>query len=93
MEPIDFIRSLLTLIDNAQAQKGPDYEEENTSDCGCGPNCGCRDCQDNYSNSPDEHITPVDTILSMGNDLNYPKHPADIRVSTVALYPNTAYKG
>lgn len=91
MEPIDFIRSLINLIDSTQ--KGPDYEEEKSEDCGCGPECGCHDCQTQYSNSPNAVLAPLDTVLSVGNDLNKPKHPADIRVSTVALYPNAAYKG
>lgn len=85
MRATEFIRGLLDLIDNLEdkEQQVTDYEDEVVD-----PE---HDTQ--YSNSPDEQVTPIDTLLSIGNDVNKPKHPADIRVSTVALYPNTAYKG
>lgn len=89
MRATEFIRQLLDLIDNVNDPnvEKKDYETETSDDC------GCDDCQEEYSNSPNEQYTSNDTIMSMGNDINKPKHPADIRVSTVALYPNTAYKG
>ena len=85
MRATEFIRGLLDLIDNLDSKENEvtDYEDEVVD-----PEQGTQ-----YSNSPDTQITPTDTILSIGNDVNKPKHPADIRVSTVALYPNTAYKG
>lgn len=88
MKATEIIRGLLDLIDNLETEKeeSVDYQEETPDNANDIP-------LSQYSNSPDEHVTPVDTILSMGNDLNKPKHPADIRVSTVALYPGTAYKG
>lgn len=87
MRATEFIRGLLDLIDNLDDKENTvnDYADEV-----CEPEFN-QDKQ--YSNTPDEHITPTDTILSIGNDVNKPKHPADIRVSTVALYPNTSYKG
>ncbi len=86
MRATEFIRGLLDLIDSVDQKENQvtDYEDEASPDLS-------QDKQ--YSNSPDEHITPTDTMLSIGNDVNKPKHPADIRVSTVALYPDTAYKG
>jgi hypothetical protein len=86
MRATEFIRGLLDLIDSVDQKENQvtDYEDEASPDL-------AQDKQ--YSNSPDEHITPTDTMLSIGNDVNKPKHPADIRVSTVALYPDTAYKG
>lgn len=97
MKATEFIRGLLDLIDSAQetGQSANDYEEENM-DQGCvNPDCDCPECRekDEYSNRPHEQYTSTDTIMSMGNDINKPKNPADIRVSTVALYPDTAYKG
>jgi hypothetical protein len=86
MRATEFIRGLLDLIDSVDQTQDQvnDYEDEVAQPEETGLQ---------YSNSPDEQITPTDTILSIGNDVNKPKHPADIRVSTVALYPNTAYKG
>jgi hypothetical protein len=86
MRATEFIRGLLDLIDSVDQKQDQvnDYEDEVVQPEETGLQ---------YSNSPDEQITPTDTILSIGNDVNKPKHPADIRVSTVALYPNTAYKG
>lgn len=97
MRATEFIRELLDLIDTVQSTEpgGKDYEEENMEQGCTNPSCDCPECRekDQYSNSPDERYTSNDTVMSLGNDLNYPKHPADIRVSTVALYPETAYKG
>lgn len=86
MRSIEFIRGLLDLIDDLEnkGNQATDYENE------------VSDTEDEtlqYSNTPDEQITPTNTILSIGNDVNKPKHPADIRVSSVALYPGAAYKG
>jgi len=96
MRATDFIRGMLDLIDNLQSQQttAADYEEENMEHgCGCGPDCDCPECieKDGFSNSPDEQITPASTILSMGNDINKPKHPSDLRADSFSLYPNTQY--
>lgn len=88
MRATEILRGLLDLIDNLE-----NVQDTDISDCGCGSDCDCPDCQSQLQNSPDTFVTPIDTILSMGNDLNKPKHPADLRVSTVALYPDTAFKG
>lgn len=85
MRATEILRGLLDLIDNLE-----NVEDTDVTDCGCESDC---DCQSQLQNSPDTFVTPIDTILSMGNDLNKPKHPADLRVSTVALYPDTAFKG
>lgn len=83
MKTTDFIRSLLDLIDSLESDHSEPFQDV-VPDVEKEPQ---------YSNSPDELTAPIDTILSVGNDLNKPKHPADIRVSTVALYPDAAYKG
>ena len=85
MKTTDFIRSILDLIDQ--------LEVDNDNPVDFKPEQECSDEKLQYSNSPDEEVTPMDTIFSIGDDLNKPKHPADIRVSTVALYPDAAYKG
>jgi hypothetical protein len=85
MKTTDFIRTILDLIDSMETntEHVVDYKPEQEYS----------DEKLQYSNSPDEEVTPMDTIFSIGDDLNKPKHPADIRVSTVALYPDAAYKG
>lgn len=87
MRATEFIRQLLDLIDSADTEEHQktDYEDESEKDD--------TEISSQYSNSPDATLASMDNILSIGNDVNKPKHPADIRVSTVALYPNTAYKG
>lgn len=87
MRATEFIRQLLDLIDSVDADTDPvsDYEEETTD--------SNPEQTNQYGNSPDPMLASSDAIMNTGNDINKPKHPADIRVSTVALYPNTAYKG
>ena len=93
MKATEIIRNLLDLIDSVDSAESNtninDYEDETS----CGPDCDCPKCQEKLSNSPDELYVDTDTMLSIGNDVHKPKHPADIRVSSVALYPDTAYKG
>lgn len=42
-----------------------------------------------YNNSPDPVIAGIDAVtVNAGGGLNGPKHPADIRADSVAMYPN-----
>jgi len=42
-----------------------------------------------YNNSPDPVVTGIDSVtVNAGGGLNGPKHPADIRADSVAMYPN-----
>lgn len=42
-----------------------------------------------YNNSPDPVIAGIDAVtVNAGGGLNGPKHPADIRADSVAIYPN-----
>ena len=86
MRATEFIRELLDLIDsvNDTQSSAPDYEDEVSDD-------NKESLQ--YSNTPDEKITPSKTIFSMGNDINKPKHPSDIRADSFSMYPNMQYKG
>lgn len=85
MRAIEFIRGILDLIDNLE-QKGEqpvtDYEDEVSEPM---------DQSDEYSNSPDELYVSSNTILSVGNDINKPKHPSDLRTDSFSLYPNAQY--
>lgn len=92
MKATEIIRNLLDLIDSVETGESDtssvDYEEETPS---CGGDCGCAKCQSELSNSPDELYVDTDTILSIGNDLNKPKHPSDLRADSFSLYPNMSY--
>lgn len=81
MRATEFIRELLDLIDsvNDTQSSAPDYENEVSND-------NPETLQ--YSNTPDEQVTPIKTILSLGNDVNKPKNPADIRADSFSMYPN-----
>lgn len=44
------------------------------------------------ANAPAEKYAGVDAVTTLaGGGVNGPKHPADIRSSTVAMYPGTVY--
>lgn len=87
MRATDFIRSLLDVIDNIETKNSsPDYEDEvtDTDEVVVDPAAG-------YSNSPDETYASTDVVLSVGNDINKPKHPSDLRADSISLYPNMQY--
>lgn len=45
-----------------------------------------------YSTMPNERIASIDAVTTnAGGGLNGPKHPADIRTDSQAMYPNTSY--
>ena len=90
MRAVEFIRGLLDLIEKIEVEQKPmnDYEDEG---CGCGPGCDCPECIEQYSNSPDELYVGNRTILSVGNDINKPKHPSDLRADSFSMYPNMQY--
>jgi hypothetical protein len=86
MRATEFIRGLLDLIDSVDTKQtqANDYEDENV----------CPDDQDTqYSNTPDERVTSSKVIFSIGDDINKPKHPSDIRSDSLSMYPNMQYKG
>lgn len=89
MRATEFIRGLLDLIDQVdgqeEVQQPVDYEEEVII---IQPEV---EYDTQYSNSPDELVTPIDTILSVGNDINKPKHPSDLRADSFSMYPNMQY--
>lgn len=83
MRATEFIRNLLDLIDSVDEKpQSADYEQETTEP----------ESEDTaYSNSPDEQYTDEKVIFSIGNDLNKPKHPSDLRTDTFSMYPNMQY--
>lgn len=45
-----------------------------------------------WANTPNEKITDIDSVtVDAGGGVNGPKHPADIRGSTQAMYPGTVF--
>jgi hypothetical protein len=47
-----------------------------------------------YDNSPAEVVASIDSVTKdAGGGWNGPKHPADIRADSVAMYPNFLAKG
>ena len=79
MRATEFIRSLLDLIDSVDNKQVTDYEEEVVIDS---PE------EKQYSNTPDERITPAKTVFSIGDDVHKPKNPADIRADSFSMYPD-----
>jgi len=86
MRATEFIRGLLDLIDSVDSpeETSSDYVDEV-------PEIDV-DIDTQYSNSPDEMYADEDTIFSIGNDINKPKHPSDLRTDSFSLYPNMQYK-
>lgn len=87
MKATEFIRGLLDLIDQAQDETVSDPVQDYADEVVIIDPIE----DEGLSNSPDTLIVPTDTILSMGNDLNKPKHPSDLRADSFSLYPNTQY--
>lgn len=88
MRATEFIRGLLDLIDNLEAGEQSTSQDDYVDEV---PEIDV-EIDTQYSNSPDEQTTPIDTILSIGNDINKPKHPSDLRSDSFSLYPNMQYK-
>jgi hypothetical protein len=86
MRSTDFIRNILDIIDgidNQQTTQTVDYEEETPT---------CADIETTqFANSPDENYTDEKVIFSIGNDINKPKHPSDLRADSISMYPNMQY--
>ena len=88
MRATEFIRGLLDLIDQAQDESDNtsqhDYELE-------APDCQELEEPTQLANSPDTLTVPTEVILAVGNDLNKPKHPSDLRTDSFSMYPNMQY--
>lgn len=87
MRATEFIRGLLDLIDSVDGQENTqvtDYEDENA------PESDIQGAE--LANTPDEMYVDHEVILSIGNDINKPKHPSDLRANSVSMYPNMQYK-
>jgi hypothetical protein len=87
MRATEFIRNILDLIDNIDGEKEQvkDFEDEV---------CEPQSEEDTQSaNSPDTLYADIKKVtVDAGGGVNGPKNPADLRVSTMPLYPNLQYK-
>ena len=92
MDPVELIKKILKVIQQdkiADKEQSPGYTDANRF-----RQIDDLDKKSNtqYSNSPDEKYADVDAVTTKaGGGINYAKHPADIRASTVGMYPE--FKG
>ena len=98
MDYVELIKRLLQVItDFEQEQKDPNDVTDREQSNGLNDANRFQQIADvnhstetEYSNSPDERYSTVDKVTTLaGGGINYPKHPADIRANTVAMYPET----
>jgi hypothetical protein len=91
MRATEILRNLLDLIDNldGQDENKSYFADEVSSDCGCGDDCDCPDCQSKLANSPDTLVASVNMVTKdAGGGVNGPKHPSDLRADSFSMYPN-----
>lgn len=83
MRATDIIRQILDIIDN--------IEKETDSDEVLDVSVVVPE-ELPFSNTPDELYADVKKVtVDAGGGVNGPKHPADIRANSVAMYPNLSY--
>lgn len=46
-----------------------------------------------YSNSPNEVVQPVASVIPSGTDFHHSKNPADIKSNSISMYPGWLAKG
>lgn len=102
MKVQDIIRSVLDIIDQAEAKETPTMTVDLVTTAQEGDDELRRIQQvvdlltgnerSELANSPDERYADIDAVTKdAGGGVNGPKHPADIRSSTQAMYPGTVY--
>jgi hypothetical protein len=87
MRATDFIRDLLDIIDRIDCQLTDDVIDVEVD--------VVQDVEElPFSNTPDEMYADIGKVtVDAGGGVNGPKHPADIRADSVAMYPHLAYRG
>ena len=91
MKITDIIRSVLDIVDGAQAPAEPVVAVEITAE----PETDVMDMQrlagiladPEYANEPNEVIAPVAAAFPAGDDVHHSKNPADIRTDAPSMYP------
>ena len=99
MRATEIIRNILDIIDDIETKEpaGPSAEVTITAQ-GDDVNrfkqiVDLADSEpEGFANQPDERIAGIDAVTTAaGGGMNGPKHPADIRGSTQAMYPGKVY--
>lgn len=82
MKSTEFIRGLLDLIDQIEepTEQQTDYVEEGPAEH--------ETEKRQYSNTPDTLVAHINKVtVDAGGGVNGPKHPADIRADSIAMFP------
>lgn len=91
MKITDIIRSVLDIIDGAEAPAEPAIAIEIAAE----PEAELMDMQrlagilsdPEYANEPNEVIAPVAAAFPAGDDVHHSKNPADIRTNAPSMFP------
>lgn len=92
MRAVEFIRGLLNLLDTLEqpeTQTGVDSPFTSVQDLtkSCGHTDPC-DCEVDYQNEPNEKYANIHAVTTQaGGGVNGPKNAADLRGSSVNIYP------
>lgn len=94
MKITDIIRSVLDIIDTAEAPAEPvvavaieTEPQEQIADMQ--RLAGILDFDDGeYANTPTEVVAPVTAAFPAGDDVHYSKNPADIRTDSISMFPD-----
>ena len=98
MRATEIIRNILDLIDEIDGQSDPENIEANVTitapdtDINRFKQIAGLVSDKEYSTAPDPKVADIDAVtVDAGGGMNGPKHPADIRGSTQAMYPGKVY--
>ena len=94
MKITDIIRSVLDVIDNAEApaepalaiavQVDPEQEMQDMQRL-----AGILDLEDaEFANEPNTIVAPMGAAYPAGDDVHYSKNPADIRTNAPSMFPD-----
>lgn len=92
MRAVEFIRGLLDLLDTLEepeVRTGVDSPFTSVQDLtkSCEHTNSCN-CEVDYQNEPNERYASIHAVTTQaGGGVNGPKNPADIRGSSVNIYP------
>lgn len=92
MKITDIIRSVLDIIDGAEAPQEPVVAIEIAAE----PEAELMDMQrlagiladPEYANEPNEVVAPMGAAFPAGDDVHHSKNPADIRTNAPSMFPD-----